>query len=611
MADTPAGALDSVDPTGATVAVKPAAAKGKFLSPTLAGTQRLDTEAGKSILENMQRLIDEKEAQKSSFLERLKDAAAWTGGGIQGPTEGLAIRGKAREEQTTDIYNMRMQLAQQRAAAEVAKQNATFWNASEPGVAGAPGAAGAPSAAGAPGMSRAQTLTAGLPVPLQTEAARLFAIGDSDGANKIIREEYLKRSEAQKQLAYADEIEREYPDRAKAIRLQYLPKAMESGTGVTDTGELFNRPGMTSAQLSLNRPAPVAAPAPAPVAAPAAPQTRTLAGTPAQEGVTGVTKFESLPADQQNMARMVQSQADKGIPATAVSAPAPAVAPVITPTASVITPTAPVKPQVLTLGQIAAQTAGTTKEAEETAKDTAQAYAGFMQSTNPYANADRARSADRVVQLTTETPEAVGVLTDPGVVNAIATIVSQGANTPWGSISLGGLEDAVSKVMVDSKGNLLPPQVQKNRNEIAQLLAKNELEFAKINMKNQGAISDMERALLGRASGSIKDNPELLIKRQMMMSEMAKSEAADGTLFRELYPKGGVAAYKEFRDRKEHRDLVDKFNSKADAILKMDIKLPKSSGAAAAPAAPPAKPPTYADPTKEAAFEAYKKAHPK
>ena len=272
---------------------------------------------------------------------------------------------------------------------------------------------------------------------------------------------------------------------------------------------------------------------------------------------------------------------------------------------------APVKPPVKTLGEIAAETAGATEAATATAKDTAQAYAGFMQSTNPYANADRARSADRVVQLTTETPEAVGVLTDPGVVNAIATIVSQGANTPWGSISLGGLEDAVSKVMVDSKGNLLPPQVQKNRNEIAQLLAKNELEFAKINMKNQGAISDMERALLGRASGSIKDNPELLIKRQMMMSEMAKSEAADGTLFRELYPKGGVAAYKEFRDRKEHRDLVDKFNSKADAILKMDIKLPKSSGAAAAPAAPPAKPPTYADPTKEAAFEAYKKAHPK
>jgi len=267
-----------------------------------------------------------------------------------------------------------------------------------------------------------------------------------------------------------------------------------------------------------------------------------------------------------------------------------------------------VKPPVKTLGQIEAETAGAREAEVGTAKDATMAYSGFKQSTDPYANADRIRSADRVVQLTKDTPEAVGVLTDPGVVNAIVTVVSQGANTPWGNISLGGLEDAVSKVLVDSKGNLLPPQVQKNRNEIAQLLARNELEFAKITMKGQGAISDMERALLARASGSIKDNPELLIKRQMMMSELAKSEAAAGVLFRKGYPKGGVAAYGEFRNSDAYHNLVKTFTDKADALAKMDIKLPKTSGA---PAAPPAKPPAYADPAKEAAFEAYKKANPK
>lgn len=626
MADTPAGALDSVDTTRATVAVKPAAAKGKFLSPTLAGTQHLDTEAGKSILENMQRLIDEKEAQKSSFLERLKDAAAWTTGGVQGPTEGLALRGKAREEQTTDIYNMRMQLAQQRAAAEAAKQDAAYWNTPQ-GAPGAPGVAGAPGAAGAPGMSRAQAQIAGLPQPLQDQVTRLYATGQSEAANKIIREEYLKQPDPMKMLAYADKIESTQPAIAEAIRREYLKEAMKPRLDVNAQGEQFNVRGMTAEQLSRNRPAPAPVAAPAPVVAPAPVALRepdvdrptvTLAGpsdnrTPAPPPAPGAETipYKSLPKAGQMVVDYLENQNKEGMlgKVQMPDVPSAAAAPAVTP-APVAPAATPVKPKVKTLGEIAAETKGAEEAATATAKDTAQAYAGFMQSTNAYANADRARSADRVVQLTTETPEAVGVLTDPGVVNAIATIVSQGASTPWGSISLGGLEDAISKVMVDSKGNLLSPQVQKNRNEIAQLLAKNELEFAKINMKNQGAISDMERALLGRASGSIKDNPELLIKRQMMMSEMAKSEAADGALFRELYPNGGVAAYKEFRDRKEHRDLVDKFNDKADAIIKMDIKLPKSSGAAAAPAAPPARP-VFKDAAEAEAYKKWKESQRK
>ena len=611
MADTAAGALDSVDTTGATVAVKPAAAKGKFLSPTLAGTQHLDTEAGKSILENMQRLIDEKEEQKSSFLERLKDAAAWTGGGIQGPTEGLAMRGKAREEQTTDIYNMRMQLAQQRAAAEAAKQESTARNEIIPGAPGVAGAAGASAAAGAPGagMTKTQAQIASLPADLQFQAQQLARTGQWGELDKMVKEEYLKRSDAQKALAYADQIENSRPDLAKALRQQYLPEAMKPRLDVNAQGEQFNVPGMTPEQLSRNRPAPAAAPVAAPAAAPrpgvphptavlAAPSVGWSPAPPPAPGAETIP-YKGLPELDRGVVDFLEDQRKTGVLGS-VQMP-DKVPPVAAPAAPVVA--APVKPPVKTLGEIAAETAGATEAATATAKDTAQAYAGFMQSTNAYANAERVRSADRIAQLTTETPEAVGVLADPGVVNAIATVVSQGANTPWGNISLGGLEDAISKVMVDSKGNLLPPQVQKNRNEIAQLLAKNELEFAKINMKNQGAISDMERALLGRASGSIKDNPELLIKRQMMMSEMAKSEAADGTLFRELYPKGGVAAYKEFRDRKEHRDLVDKFNSKADAILKMDIKLPKSSGAAAAP-----KP---FDPEKERRYNEWKGRQPK
>lgn len=618
MADTVAGALDSVDTTGATVAVKPAAAKGKFLSPTLAGTQHLDTAAGASILENMQRLIDEKEAQKSSFLERLKDAAAWTGGGIQGPTEGLAMRGKAREEQTTDIYNMRMQLAQQRAAAEAAKQESTARNEVIPGALGAAGAPVAAPTSGA-GMTKTQVQIASLPADLQFQAQQLARTGQWGELDKMVKEEYLKRSDAQKALAYADQIESSRPDLAKALRQQYLPEAMKPRLDVNAQGEPFNVPGMTAEQLSRNRPAPapVAAPAPAPAALREPDVNRstlTLAGpsanwTPAPPPAPGAetTPYESLPKADRMAVDYLEDQNKDGwlgkvkmpyVPPAAATPAAPvAVAPVIA-------PTAPVKPPVKTLGQIAAETKGAEEAATATAKEAALAHAGFMQSTDPYANADRVRSADRIVELVKASPEVFGVFVDPGVMNAIGTVVSQGANTPWGNISLGGLEDAVSKVKVDANGNLLSRQAQLNRLEAAQLVAKNELEFGKIVMKGQGATSDLERVLLKSASGSIKDPAEQIIKRQMMMSEMGKAEAADGALFRELYPKGGVAAYAEFRNRKEHLDLVAKFNSKADEIIKTDIKLPKSSGAAAAPAAPPARP-VFKDAAEAKAFKAW------
>jgi len=57
--------------------------KGAYALGTPIGPTGFDPE----LLKNMQQLINEKEKQKNSFLEGLKDATAWWSGGVAGPAE--------------------------------------------------------------------------------------------------------------------------------------------------------------------------------------------------------------------------------------------------------------------------------------------------------------------------------------------------------------------------------------------------------------------------------------------------------------------------------------------------------------------------------------------
>ena len=75
-----------------------------------------------ALLENMQKLIAEREAQKGSFLESMKDANAWWSGGVAGPGESLARRAKEREEQEATTFGMKSQIAQYKAQQALAQR---------------------------------------------------------------------------------------------------------------------------------------------------------------------------------------------------------------------------------------------------------------------------------------------------------------------------------------------------------------------------------------------------------------------------------------------------------------------------------------------------------
>ena len=150
MADTVQPGLDAVtetttpETTQAGLATgKATVAKGPYALPTGGGLTGVDP----TLLENMQKLIAEREAQKNSFMEGLKDATAWWSGGMAGPGEALRARDKQREEQEATTFGMKSQLAQYNSQQALAKAaQADVYKALGMGT-GAPGQPGGPGSA--------------------------------------------------------------------------------------------------------------------------------------------------------------------------------------------------------------------------------------------------------------------------------------------------------------------------------------------------------------------------------------------------------------------------------------------------------------------------------
>lgn len=159
---------------------KTAAPKGPYALPT-GGTP---TGVDPALLENMQKMIAEREAQKGSFLESMKDANAWWSGGIAGPGEALRARTKEREEQEATTFGMKSQIAQYKAQQQLAQKT-------QQDVLGAlgGGAPGAPGAGGGGGGFGTQI------DPAMAKQIRDLAATDPAAARKLLQEHTKKMAE--------------------------------------------------------------------------------------------------------------------------------------------------------------------------------------------------------------------------------------------------------------------------------------------------------------------------------------------------------------------------------------------------------------------------------
>jgi hypothetical protein len=108
----------------------------------IVGKISLDPTQTETLLNNMQKYLDERTGGFSKFMGGLKDAAAWTAGGAEGPSAALAVRDREKLMQSQDILSTQQQMAAYRAAQSQALNDAEFMKNARGTPGGGAGAGG-------------------------------------------------------------------------------------------------------------------------------------------------------------------------------------------------------------------------------------------------------------------------------------------------------------------------------------------------------------------------------------------------------------------------------------------------------------------------------------
>jgi len=559
---------------------KSAVPKGPYALPT-GGTP---TGVDPGLLENMQKLIAEREAQKNSFFETMKDAQAWWSGGAAGPSEALSRRSKEREEQEATTFGMKSQLAQYNAQQALAqrKQKDVLGALNGTGGGGAPG--------GNPFNVQID--------PLIAQQIRDLAQTNPDAAAKLLQDNTKDLSKIlttarTNPKSYEKTIEIRTPsgklDNVSLVELLSSPqKYQPTETGANTARQLISTETTGNAKTVAN--AEIAAKV---FGVPFISGNRSndqqwelydawvasgRKGNPvARPGTSRHEKGEALDVDMSKATdKHIAWLKDNGYyqPDWATNKASGKYDPnhwelqpttTATTTAPTTTTRAPIKPITeKTIPELRAEQEITNTyqktSADQYAKNVMDEEKAFRASTESKSIAERKTSAERVVSLVQQYPQSVGILAKEGVVKALQTIARDGINTPSGAVGVRTIEDALVLTMPGTS-----PAVISARKEIAQNLARGALEASKLS-QGQGSVSDFERSMFEKIAGSLADTPDLLIKRQNMLIARAELDQQLGAMYRQIKVPGKPADFEAFKSREDVASLIDKYEEKLRSI---------------------------------------------
>lgn len=501
----------------APVQAKAVASKSPYGLPTPTGSSGVD----EGLLEKMQRIIDERERQKGSFQESLKDAMAWWSGGMAGPAEALRARAKDREDFEAQTFGMRRDLAQYRVAQEQARNmSRNFFGtpaapALTPGTTQPTGSAEAPSAA-APqaGTQRTGGMIDLVRDPDYKQALMFKGQTDLPGAIKDVQT-YLannaKDPEIVKKVRFM--VANKMIDPALVPTIM-LTEAVGSGAmvphdvrGVGGTGQ--STPFGTAAGIvKSNAPIPkaIAPTGVSPVAAP----------------------MPAAPMPAAPVAQTPVAPAPSVAPVTAASTPvaktpaAPVTAPVTPPAAPVVAPAAPAAPitepplvpRNIVTGfnpgskeDLEAKAAFASKNIETKAEQQKPIEKGAGESAVALTNAagkakDNIQQYDMAEAILRQYPKAFGISQDGSVTAMLAQLIGPGVTVPIvGTLKAPGLEEA--------RAQKLGPKALAARATFDTLASRFATEYANQNLtgEGRGTLSNADMKMAGVAKGLSKDVP--------------------------------------------------------------------------------------------------------
>ena len=559
---------------------KAVASKSPYALPTAAGNVAID----ESILTRMQQLIAEREARKGGFAEGMLDAQAWWSGGQAGPYKALAERRAQKEADEATTFGMRRDIAQYRAAQERQKQIAESYGlgGTQPQAGGAaqPQAGGMPQPqAGGAGLPPYQVMLNSLPGNIQPIAKRALATGDFDTFEKIVNEHTIKRTDLQKNIEFAKTLPPEQQEifMRNILKEGYAPQEAVSPTGQTYR---FSLPGSVPPGVDIP-----GMPSRAPTAPAAAPTQARPAAAPTAVPKEDIYRFENLTPELKNRIREIEKQA--GISRSLLDRPDAAEnfnsfpmdrrraafefvppAPTTTAPTEATTPTeAPAPVQRKSVGQLEVEREG----AKETAKGVAQDVVKMANEVTSLGKSasDREMRYTDVVNIVTdpEIKRVFGVLAKSGMTPFILKSLESGANVgQFGSLGIANLERNLAEA------GATPKQIDALR-RVEKHLKQAELEYARVYLSGQGAVSDAERRLVREAVGSTNDPAKILEMQARVMAQRAKFDKQMAEGLRRYRDKNGTYADPDVFFRGEGQKIIQQHNTQMGNILGVKVPL--------------------------------------
>jgi hypothetical protein len=168
----------------------------------------------------------------------------------------------------------------------------------------------------------------------------------------------------------------------------------------------------------------------------------------------------------------------------------------------------------------------------------------------------------RVMKNVIQNPNAIGLLADPGLFNAVASLVSDGLSLGNTTVKLTDAEGALAKVMP-----YMTKQDLQSRSEVAKDLAEIELLYRREFLAGLGTVTDSEGRVVQRLGGTPSDNPTVLIRRMELITSKAK------------YKEDKVKAFRKWRANKNNKSLSINDWLASDEAIRMDENYDKTTDA--------------------------------
>ena len=232
---------------------------------------------------------------------------------------------------------------------------------------------------------------------------------------------------------------------------------------------------------------------------------------------------------------------------------------------------APVEPpaQRKSVGQLDIEKAGSTEAVKKIGEEVGN-IAKEVITLGKSANERELRYNDVVSVVTDpEMKNIFGILAKSGMAPFILKTLESGANVgQFGSLGIANLERNLAEAGASKE------QISKLR-RVEKHLKQAELEYARVYLSGQGAVSDAERKLVREAVGSTNDPAQILEMQARVMAQRAKFDAQMSDAYEKYRTKAGTYADPDQFFRNEGRSIKQQHNQELGKILGVvGVKVP-------------------------------------